>query len=96
MTTTEFMIKPFQGSLQSPCSSADLRRSPSRKPDSAVGSVPVERQENGGLSVSQNCLILVFSPKRVQSRFLGALVPVDSGTLKDDGIRLSHPVTEAA
>jgi hypothetical protein len=38
---------------------------------------------------------LVFSPKKVQSRFLGAIVPVDSGTWKDDRsgpalLRLGH------
>ncbi|MBC6435326.1 hypothetical protein FM036_37305 [Nostoc sp. HG1] len=79
-----------------PRSSAHVRRSPARKPDSALGSVPVERRETAGFGSSQDCLILRFSSKSVQRRFLGAIVPVDPGTLKDGGVRLSHPITEAA
>ena len=64
--------------------SCTLRRSPARKPDSAVGGVPVERQQNAGCRSSQNRLILRFSPKSGQRRFVGAIVPVDPGTWKDD------------
>jgi hypothetical protein len=49
-----------------------------------VGGVPVARRETAGFGSSQNCLILRFSPKLGQRHFLGAIVPVDSGTWKDD------------
>jgi len=52
-------------------------------------------RENADLELSQICLISTFSPKSGQRHFLGAIVPVDSSTLKDNRsgsarLRLGH------